>query len=348
VTIRYLAAAPPLAPVQAGKVATVLVDARGRPYRWALRRFGEPRVLARGLDRGARLRVRAPRGQSGLCVLTLESRGHRAEVPLAVRTAQPRAVLVVLPALTWQGTNRVDDDGDGLPNTLDDGPRASVRLARPLGPALPAGLRAHEGALLRFLDRDLLRYDLTTDAALANGAGPVLADHRGVALAGDERWITPQLRALLRVYVRGGGRVWSLGTDSLRRSVRLAGGELTRPSPPRIADALGARPRQPLERPAQPATIVNYASDSSLDLFADTGGAFSGYDAYEALAPFAPPAKLLAAAGAQADVPVIAGWQLGDGFAIHTGLPQLAARALAGDPEASALVRRLWTLLARG
>jgi len=348
VTIRYLAAAPPLHPIDAGKVATVFVDARGRPYRWALRRYGEPRVLATGVAHGARLRVRVPRGQSGLHVLSLESGGHRTEVPLVVRTTKPRAVLVVLPALTWQGTNRIDDDGDGMPNTLDDGRRASVQLARPFAPGLPAGLPAHEGALLRFLDGDLLRYDLTTDAALASGSGPVLSDHRGVVLAGDERWITPQLRALLRSYVRGGGRVWSLGTDSLRRTVQLQAGELTRPSSPRIVDALGARPRQPLARPDEPATITDYASDSRLDLFADTGGQFTGYDTYEALAPFAAPAKLLSAAGPQADVPVIAGWQLGDGVAIHTGLPQLASKALAGDADASALVRRLWALLAHG
>ena len=344
VTIRYLAAAPPLNPVEAGKVAIVFVDARGRPYRWALRRFGESRVVAHGSDAGARLRVRVPRGQSGLYVLTLESRGHRAEVPIVVRTPKPRAVLVVLPALTWQGLNRVDDDGDGMPDTLDDGPRASVSLGRPLPPRLPDGLREHEGALLRFLDGNLLRYDLTTDAALAGGSGPLLAGHRGVVLAGDERWITPRLGALLRSYVRGGGHVWSAGTDSLRRTVRLANGELTRPSPPRIADALGARPRQPLARPDEPATITNYASDSRLDLFADTGGQFAGYDSYEALAPFAAPAKLLSAAGPRADVPVIAGWQLGDGVAIHTGLPQLASKALAGDPDATALVLRLWAL----
>ena len=43
VTIRRLAAAPPLAPVRAGAVATVFVDARGERYAWALRRLGDPR-----------------------------------------------------------------------------------------------------------------------------------------------------------------------------------------------------------------------------------------------------------------------------------------------------------------
>ena len=44
---------------------------------------------------------------------------------------------------------------------------------------------------------------------------------------------------------------------------------------------------------------------------------------------------------------MIAAWTLGDGFAIHTGLPQLAARAQPGDPDAAALVERIWMLLAR-
>ena len=36
-------------------------------------------------------------------------------------------VLVVLPAITWQGLNPVDDDADGFPDTLDNG---GVRPAR--------------------------------------------------------------------------------------------------------------------------------------------------------------------------------------------------------------------------
>ena len=356
VTIRRLAAAPPLTPVDAGRVAVVLVDARGHDYDWALRRVGEPKVLARGTGTAARLRVRAPRGQSGLYELTLATRrgGYRTTVPLVVRTTKPRALLVVLPALTWQGRNPVDDDGDGYPNTLDSLPptrRGSALLTRPFANGMPAGIAQGEGALLRFLDDELLRYDLTTDVALSASHppdGPPLGSHRGVVLAGDARWVTPQLRDKLRRYVRDGGRVWSLGTDALRRTVRLDGGVLRAPSPPQATDALGARPRQPRERAAAgaPATITTY-EEGQLGLFEDTSGAFPGYDSYETLAGVVPGARLDGQAGAEAGVPVIAAWTLGSGFAVHTGLPQLAARAEAGDPDAAALVHRIWTLLAR-
>lgn len=370
VTIRRLAAAPPLVPVNADQAAVALVDARGLPYAWALRRLGDPKVLAHGEDRGARLRVPTPHGQSGLYELTLTTppparatrrRGHtrraapaagpryRTTVPLVVRATRPRPVLVVLPALTWQGSNPVDDDGDGIPNTLDaGGARASALLTRPFADGMPAGVAQQEGPLLQFLDANLLRYDLTTDVALATASGPPLTGHSGVVLAGDARWITPQMRAGLRAYVRGGGRVWSVGTDSLRRTVHLAGGELRGPSSPQATDALGARPQQPLvlARAGVPATMTTYA-EGRVGLFQDTSGAFPGFDRYETLAGVMPGATLDAAAGPAANVPVIALWTLGRGFAIHTGLPQLAARAQEGDPDAAALIQRVWVLLTR-
>jgi hypothetical protein len=366
VTVRRLAAAPPLAPVDAGRVAVVLVDARAVPYTWALRRLGDPKVLARGSGDGARLRLRVPRGQSGLYELALATRpegvhargrrarrqpaqpAYRTTVPLVARTTKPRPVLVVLPALAWQGRNPVDDDGDGLPNVLDAGPHATALLTRPLAHGMSAGIAEGEGALLRFLDDNLLRYDLTTDAALATGEGPPLGAHRGIVLAGNPRWVTPQLRDKLRRWVRDGGHAWSPGTDALRRTVRLERGVLRRPSAPQPTDALGARPRQPLVRASAgaPVEITTY-EEGTLGLFEETSGAFPGYDSFETLAGVMPGARLDGQAGAEAGVPAIAAWTLGDGFAIHTGLPQLASKAESGDPDADALVRRIWALLAR-
>ena len=122
---------------------------------------------------------------------------------------------------------------------------------------------------------------------------------------------------------------------------------MSHPSSPIATDALGARPRQPLQRAADAggATITLYEDDPALDLFAGTGGAFPGYETYETLAGVAPGARLRSAAGAEAGVPVIAAWQLGDGLAIHTGLPQLVARARQDDPDAASLIRRIWQIL---
>ena len=53
--------------------------------------------------------------------LALRSGVHATSVPVVAHASRPARVLVVLPALTWQGYNPVDDDGDGLPNTLSSG-----------------------------------------------------------------------------------------------------------------------------------------------------------------------------------------------------------------------------------
>lgn len=347
VTVRHLAASPSSTPVTAGRSTTVFVDARRARYTWALRRLGEERVLARGRGRDVRLRVRAPRGQAGLHVLTIATRDHRTQVPIVVRAAVPRRVLVVLPALTWQGRNPVDDDGDGMPNTLEGAGRdATAGLQRPFAHGMPATIATQEGALLRFLDDNLLRYDLTTDAALAAGDGPALADYGGVVLAGDSRWITLQLRRDLRRRVQEGGRIWSLGTDALRRTVRLRDGLMIQPSAAAPTDALGARPAQPLESAPEddPATLTTYLDDGTL--FAGTSGSFPGWTSWETLASVIPAAELTAAAGPVAETPVIASWTLGEGVAIHSGLPELARRAADGDPGAASLVRALWARVA--
>src|SRR5690606_28720213 len=108
----------------------------------------------------------------------------------------------------------------------------------------------------------------------------------------------------------------------------------------------GGRPQQPLVDNPDGAPIVVY-EEGELDLFAGTGGSFAGFDRYEALASLTPGAELSDAAGpeAQPGTPVIASWRLGDGIAIHTGLPQLAERLAEGDLEARTLARRIWAIL---
>ncbi|HEY2637297.1 MAG TPA: hypothetical protein VGI54_07920, partial [Solirubrobacteraceae bacterium] len=168
-TVRAVAVQPPLTPTRAGTRGTVYVDARRHRYHWALREIGAGRVLERGAGRSSRLHVRPPVGDARLDVLTVTANGQSTAVPFLVGSPAHRHILVVLPALRWLGQDAVDDDGDGLPNTLDRG--EPVPLYRVLG-ALPDGVRTQEGRLLAYLDSRVDRYEVTTDAALALGQGP--------------------------------------------------------------------------------------------------------------------------------------------------------------------------------
>jgi hypothetical protein len=243
ITVRYVAVQPPTGPTPAGGLAEFFVDARHAPYKWSLRRVGESRSIRRGRGTRARLRLHAPQGRSGVYQLTVRTSRHSATVPFAVQSRRHARVLVVLALMTWQGRNPVDDDGDGLPDVLTAGRPA--RLARVLaGSGLPVGFATHEAPALAWLDRRHHRYDITTDAALATGRGPRLTDYAGVLLPGDTRWVTHGLAAALRRFVLRGGHVASLGTDSLRRFVRLTRtGELVAPSAPSAADVFGMRAR---------------------------------------------------------------------------------------------------------
>ena len=77
--------------------------------------------------------------------------------------------------------------------------------------------------LLRYLDRERLAYDLTTDVSLARGEGPALGNAPGAAFAGSALWLPEPLLRRLRSEVDDGLRVASFGADAFRRSVRLAG-----------------------------------------------------------------------------------------------------------------------------
>src|SRR5690606_11801093 len=128
----------------------------------------------------------------------------------------PRGGLVVLPMMTWQGRNPVDDDGDGRPDLLDY--NLPARLYRDMGGGgLPQGFAGGEAPVLMWLDRERRRYDITTDVALLAGEGRDLRAYKGVLIPGDARWLPAAVRRKLQAFVRRGGTLVSLGTDSLRR-----------------------------------------------------------------------------------------------------------------------------------
>jgi hypothetical protein len=345
--VRYLGAAAPATPVRVRTPATFAIDARGRRFRWRIRKVGSSRVVRSGVrTRGGPLRVHAPGTTSGVFLFQANTRTRRTSVPFAVQGARERAVLVVLPVMTWQGRNPVDDDGDGAPDVLDRG--VGVRLDRVYaGDGLPAGFATHEAPVLSWLARTRKRFDVTTDVAIAQGRGPRLEGHRGVLLPGDTRWLPQSVQRRLRRFVRHGGRVATLGVDSLRRQVRLTPGmRLVDPTPPAGADVFGTVARR--LRVAPDTTLTNERDD--IGLFEGTSGAFAGFDAYEPVAGLRGGARLASSAvPAPGAEPVIAATRLGRGLVIRFGLPHFAVHL--GDPDdpaqAPALLERTWTLLSR-
>jgi hypothetical protein len=344
VTVRYLAVQAPVAPTLAGQRFSVFVDARGRPWRWRLHRLGQTRTISHGTRRSPVLPLHAPRGPSGLYVVSLASGPYRASALVPVQGPGRHRVLVVLPAISWQGRNRVDDNGDGQVDNLERGGSAAV--ARPLAPGgLPRGFRVNEEPLLRLLDRPQQRYDLTTDVALSGPRGErVLRAHRGVLLAGNPQWLTPRLSASLRRFVAAGGRVFSPGTESLRRTVRLDGDELSRPSKPTSADLFGATLAPVARRP-----VELLAGRDPIGLFRGGDGLFRGFTAFEETLAPGPSARVVAAAeeqGAHAGAPVIVAAAVERGLVIRTGLPEWGSR-MPRDANVQALTKRAWTLLSR-
>ena len=341
VTVRYLGLRGPLEPLTPRAIARFTLGPRPRRYRWRLNRLGSSRPLVRGRGDGLRLAVRIPaRARPGLHLLRVQAGGRRAIWPLAVRGRDRRRPLVVLPALTWQGLNPVDDDRDGFPDTLESS--RTIRLGRPFAAGrLPPPLRREAAPLLRFLDREELAYDLTTDLGLA--ARPrSLRGRRSLVFAGSERWLTERLDHDLRAFVERGGRVASFGVDSFRRRVGLAPGRLLEPSPPEPANVFGERTS--LVRGERRAMVVS--EDGALGLFAGTGGLVGSFASLEQSDARVPGARVLAGAGADPRRPAFVAYRLGRGTIVRTGTAEWA-RALSRPGEVAAVTGRLWTLLSR-
>jgi hypothetical protein len=333
-------------PIAAGRAEKVGVDSRGAAWNWTLRRVGSPLPSRRGRhSRGGAFRVRPPNGKSGLFLYEVHIRNRAARVPLAVDDRKDNRVLVVLPATTWQGRNPIDDDGDGLPNTLELG--VPARLARVFaGDGLPKGLTESEAPLLAHLDRNGLRYDLTTDVGLAVRRGPQIEGHRGVLLAGDTLWLTSDVRRRLRAFAAGKGHtVVSLGTDSLRREVEQTQAQLVRPGPPERADLFGARLGE--VRDDSPVDLTIREDDPQLQLFAGGEGLFTDIAAYEPTLEIGDEARPLSTAGATGEPPAIVAVRYGQGLVIRPGIRGFATR-LSSDVESQELMGRMWTLLSTG
>lgn len=344
VSVRRLTLSGPLRAVRPGALLSFDLGPYDRSFDFRLTRLGLRRPARKGGRIGGRFRVRVPRdAHTGLYVLRVRAGSLTAEWPLTVAgRSQRRRPLVVLPAMTWQGLNQVDDDLDGFADTLDRS--RAVRLDRGFSHGrLPARLRSQAAPLLRFLDRAKLRYDLTTDWDLARRQGPPLEGSPGVLLAGDSRWLPPALLRQLRDYVRGGGRLALFGAESLRRSATLRGASLVDPGRRRVDDLFGERTSLLRTSDAPLA-----AERDELGLFGSVDRFFGSFSVFE-IAPH-DPANTLAAAGRDPGRPAFVAFRVGRGVVVRAGTPQWARelRESALDVEVPRVTRRIWRLLARG
>ncbi|MEA2429182.1 MAG: hypothetical protein QOF37_2810, partial [Thermoleophilaceae bacterium] len=309
--------------------------------RWSIERIGAPSPLRSGAGRAPAVRVPVPpRAATGLYVVRLRTPAGPAAVPLTVRGRGGGRVLVVLPAISWQGLNPVDDDADGFPDTLTGA--QSVAVARPLAFGhLPGSLAREAAPLLEFLDRRHAGYDLTTDLALARGVGPRLAGHPGVLFAGSALWLTEGVDRDLRSYVEAGGRVASFGTDAFRRTVQVAAGRLSAPSPRQQTNVFGEQTAM-----ASSAAAPLVVSSDTLNLFAGSDGYVGLFTHFEQQRALVAGARVLSAAGRDPRHPAFVAYRLGKGTVVRTGTPEWPA-ALASDSEVQAITRSTWDLLSR-
>ena len=345
ITVRYLGVLPPYLPTTAGDELDVAVDARGQPWRWSLRRVGTDQSTPSRRKTSARVRLHAPGKESGVYLMRVNTATHATTVPVPVQSREQHRVLLVLPVMTWQGRNSLDDDGDGLPNLLDRG--VGVKLGRVYtGDGLPAGFATREAPLLAWLDRNHHRYDITTDVALAMNRGPRLQGHKGVILPSDVRWLPRSLQQRLRRFVRDGGSVASFGIDSLRRQVTISPRRrLVGATPPATTDLFGARLHPP-EQLSAPSNIV--LKNDEIEFFAGTAGSFGPFSSIqEADSLGAEPLARAVTEDPPSSLPTLAASRLGKGLVLRFPLPELPTKAASGDPETTALLNRTWTLLSR-
>jgi hypothetical protein len=248
---------------------------------------------------------------------------------------------VVLPALSWQGENPLDDDGSGLPDTLAAGNQ--IELSRPFADGLPPGIGSEAG-LLAFLDRRQLPYQLTTDVALAEGVGPTLAGHHGVLLDGSLSWLPSGLAGPLANFVRAGGGVLSLGLHSLQASAPLrsgAAGETAGPPTRLGTDPFGAAHGSVSAIGHDLITVIR----DPLHLFSSTSGLFTGYGTAQTITPpSGTGAAAVSAAGVGDDTPSIIGFHDGRGLVVEVGLPGFGS-SLYGNLDAQELMTRVFGLL---
>jgi hypothetical protein len=338
VTVRYLAAQGPERAVRAGTLASFRVFAAGRHYRWRVHRLGSARSVARGASRSGILRVRSPRGASGIAVLELRAGSHAYQTPFAVQARKRQRVLVVLPTLTWQAANPVEENGDGYPDVLPF--NRSVGLHRPFArDGRPPGFAAAV-AISGQLRASRLAYDLTTDLAIARDGEASLRRYSGVLIAGSPRFAPTAFTRSLASYVKRGGRIGWLGTRGFSRAVDVTANAIVRG---RSDTFLGERVR--IENGPRALVVLG----DRIDFFSGAGGAFGPFPRLEPSLRLPVGARLLASAGADPNRPDIVVYRFGRGIVARVGVDGfgLEAGVAEGSSAVARIMPRLWALLSR-
>jgi hypothetical protein len=356
VSVRALLAQPPADPVRAGEPVPFAVDSRGRPYKWRIFRAGQPKPVAKGRKRsGGELEVTAPNGDSGVYVLNVRAGADTTTVPFAVQAARTAPILVVLPAITWFGSDTLDDDRDGFPNMLANG--SSAAYPRLLANGLPSGFPDQISPLLAFLDGQKIHYDVTTDLTLAASRSGLTAEREGVLIPGPMRWVPSELARRLRRYAAEGGRVATFGADTLRRGVSVACDRVLRPLPPGDSDPFGNRIRDLRELPGGPRPLEPVADEGATGLLTGVER-LPGFSLAEESQPSARVRAALAAVEPKAleaadsgDQPLpetdlaLALTQVGKGTVIRVGLPEWGARLKEHSVPVEQLTRNIADIL---
>jgi hypothetical protein len=352
VSVRSFTLSGPLGVVPAGSAATLEAGPIDRSLDFVMSRYGDPEPIRRGGRIAGRFRVHVPSdARTGLYLVRVRAGRHRAVWPLAVaglpqskRAAERPRPLVVLPAMSWQGLNPVDDDLDGFADTLPEG--RPVGLVRPFrGGGLPPRFLAEVGPLLRYLDRERLAYDLTTDVSLARREGPALGNAPGVAFAGSPLWLPEELMRRLRAEVEDGLRVATFGADALRRTVRISGDRLLDPSERRRVDAFGEGSSM-LRTSSAPLAVF----EDGLGLFEDLDAFVGDFTVFEESDGLPTEARRIATAGRDPRRPAFVAFGFGGGIVIRAGTPQWATELEEArlSEEVPAVTKRIWRRLRQG
>jgi hypothetical protein len=143
--------------------------------------------------------------------------------------------------------------------------------------------------------------------------------------------------------VQHGGRVLTLGVDSLRRTATISGASATvtpAAAQPAPVDALGAH-RGALV--THNTSLISVLSDG-LGIFNTTALAFPGFTSFEPISSVSAPGRIMSSAGISDTSSAIVGYRLGAGIVVDIGLVGFGA-TLPRNVNSQELVNRLWAVL---